>query len=215
MCVQQPRAPTFGSKYGFAKLQLSQTCRVYGVELVRFVVGCDLEEFKRYYRSAGLHDYYKAVGIADIVYGELGANEERIINRDPSHLIVWRENSKIVGDAVWHEESIDEFTKDPQEKEIAEALEKLLGKSREFVELHEVWLEKKYRGKGYGKMFFEFFEAFARKRGFASIVYFTGDSTAMAICRKRGYKEVCLSFPEKEKWHVFCLSLKQKENGKS
>jgi GNAT superfamily N-acetyltransferase len=176
---------------------------------VRFVVGCDLEEFKRYYRIAGLHDYYKAVGITDVIYGELGPIEERIIKKDPSHLIVWKENDKIVGDAIWHEESIDEFMKYPQDKEIAEALEKLLGDEREFVELHEAWLEKKYRGKGYGKMFFEFFEAFARKRGFALIVYFTGDTAAKAICRKRRYKEACLSFPEKEKWHVFCLSLKQ------
>jgi hypothetical protein len=30
----------------------------------------------------------------------------------------------------------------------------------------------------------------------------------MAICRRRGYKEDILSFPEKEKWHVFYLSLK-------
>jgi len=188
---------------------------VYVVELVRFVVGCDLEEFKRYYKTAGLHDYYKAVGITDVVYGELGAIEERIIKKGPSHLIVWRENDTIVGDAVWHEESIDEFTKYPQDKEVAEALEKLLGTEREFVELHEVLLEKKYRGKGYGKMFFEFFEAFAREKGFASVVYFTGDLAAMAICRKRGYKEACLSFQEKEKWHVFCLWLKREENGKN
>jgi GNAT superfamily N-acetyltransferase len=175
---------------------------------MRFVVGCDLEEFKRYYRSAALHNYFKAVGITDVVYGELGPTEERIIKKDPSHLIVWREDDKIVGDAIWHEESVDEFTKYPQDKEVAEVLERLLGGKREFVELHEVWLEEKYRGKGYGKMFFEFFEAFARKRGFASIVFYTGDPAAMAICRKRGYKEDCLSFPEKEKWHVFCLSLK-------
>jgi GNAT superfamily N-acetyltransferase len=174
---------------------------------MRFIVGCDFEEFKRYYRHAGLHNYYKAVGITDVVYGELGPTEERIIRKDPSHLIVWRENDKIVGDAIWHEESIDGFKKNPDDKEVAEALERLLGGGREFVELHEVWLEEKYRGKGYGKMFFEFFESFARKRGFDSVVYYTGNPAAMAICRKRGYKEDYLSFPKKEEWHVFHLSL--------
>jgi GNAT superfamily N-acetyltransferase len=175
---------------------------------VRFVVGCDLEEFKRYYRKAGHHEYYKAVGITDAIYGELGPTEERIIRRDPSHLIVWRENNEIVGDTIWHEECIDGFRKDPGDREVAEVLERLLGGKKEFIELHEVWLEKKCRGKGYGKKFFEFFENFAKKRGFDSIVYYTGNPAAIDICRKRGYKEDILSYPEKEKWHVFYLSLK-------
>jgi len=72
---------------------------------MRFVVRCDFEEYKRYYRRAGLHDYFKAVGITDVVYGELGPTEERIIRKHPSHLIVRRENDEIVGDAIWHEES--------------------------------------------------------------------------------------------------------------
>jgi len=176
------------------------------MNLMRFVVGCDLEEFKKYYRSAGMHDYFRAVGITDVTFGQLGPTEERIIKRDPSHLIVWRENNEIIGDTVWHEESIDGFM-DPGDKEVREALERLLGEKKEFVELHEVWLEEKHRGKGYGKKFFEFFENFAKKKGFDSIVYYTGNPAAIAICRKRGYKEDRLSFPEKEKWHVFHLSL--------
>jgi GNAT superfamily N-acetyltransferase len=178
---------------------------------MRFVVGCDLEEFKRYYRRAGLHNYYKAVGITDVVYGELGPTEERIIKEDPSHLIVWRDNGKIVGDAIWHEENIDDFRKNPEDKEVAGVLVKLLCGRREFVELHEVWLEEKCRGKGYGKMFFEFFETFAAKRSFDSVIYYTGNSAAMAICRKRGYKEEYLSFPQREKWHVFHLFLSHKK----
>jgi GNAT superfamily N-acetyltransferase len=183
---------------------------VCGFDLIRFVVGCDLEEFKRYYRTAGLHDYFREFGITDVVYGELGPTEERIIKRDPSHLIVWKEGDKIIGDTIWHEESISGFMKSPEDKEVADVLGKLLGERREFVELHEVWLEKEYRGKGYGKRFFDFFESFVRKRGFDSIVYYTGYPAAMAICRKRGYKEACLSFPRKEEWYVFCLSPNQK-----
>ena len=91
-----------------------------------------------------------------------------------------------------------------------EVQERLLGGERKSVELHEVWLEEKHRGKAYGKEFFEFFENFARKTGYDSIVYGAGNPAAMVICRKRGYKEDCLSFPEKERWRIFYLSLNQK-----
>jgi GNAT superfamily N-acetyltransferase len=40
------------------------------------------------------------------------------------------------------------------------------------VELHEIWLIEKYRGKGYGKRFFEFFEEFIRRKGYDSLVYY-------------------------------------------
>ena len=73
--------------------------------------------------------------------------------------------------------------------------------------LHTVWLEEKHRGKGYGKKFFEFFENYARKRGFDSIVYFLGNASAINVCRKRGYKEDTLSYPEKERGHIFYLPL--------
>jgi hypothetical protein len=46
------------------------------------------------------------------------ATEEGIVKRDPSHLIVWRENDRIVGDTIWHEENIDEFTGDPARAEV-------------------------------------------------------------------------------------------------
>jgi hypothetical protein len=29
------------------------------MNLMKFVVGCDLEEFKKYCRSAGMHDYFR------------------------------------------------------------------------------------------------------------------------------------------------------------
>ena len=94
---------------------------------------------------------------------------------------------------------------DPRDREDREILRKFLGGKRDnIVELHEIWLRTKYRGKGYGKMFFEFFEKFIRKGGYDSIVYYTDNPAAIAICRKRGYKENYLT---KENWHVFCLIL--------
>jgi len=158
---------------------------------MKFVVGCDLEEFKRYYQTLNeLHDYFKTLRLADVKFGQLGNVEEGIIKRDPSHLIVWREHNEIIGHAIWHPSNTDEHRiGDPRDKEDKKILRGLLGGKKNFVELHEVWLRKKHRGKGYGKRFFEFFEDFVRKRGYDSIVYYTDNSAAIATCRKRGYKE--------------------------
>ena len=158
---------------------------------MEFVVGCDLEEFKRYYKTLDdLHDYFKTLGLADVRFGELGVVEEGIIKRDASHLIVWRENDEIVGHTIWHESNTEEHRKgDPRDREDKEILEKLIGGKKDFVELHEVWLIEKYRRKGHGKEFFEFFEKFIRNKGHDSIVYYANHPAAIAICRQRGYKE--------------------------
>ena len=174
---------------------------------MKFVVGYGLEEYKRYYKTLNdLHDYFKTLGLTDVKFGEVGAVEEEIIKTDLSHLIVWREDNEIIGHAVWHETTTDEHKEgDPRDREDREILRKFLGGKRDnIVELHEIWLRTKYRGKGYGKMFFEFFEKIIRKRGYDSIVYYTDNPAAIAICRKRGYKENYLT---KENWHVFCLVL--------
>jgi len=174
---------------------------------MEFVVGCDLEEFKRYYKTLrDLHNYYKTLGLQDVSVGELGVEEEYWVTKDPCHLIVWREGNEIVGHAIWHETSTDEHKRgDPRDEDDKEMLRGLLGgKKDSIVELHEVWLRKKYRGRGYGNRFFEFFEDFSRKRGYESIVYYTDNDAAMAVCRKRGYKE---GFLAKENWHVFCFLL--------
>jgi len=108
-----------------------------------------LEEFKEYYKTNGF--------AGEQGTGELGITEEKIVTQDPAHLIVWRENNKIIGDAIWHETSTDEHRKEvPRDEEDREILEKLLGGKKDFVELHEVWLMKEYRGRGYGKKFFDF-----------------------------------------------------------
>jgi hypothetical protein len=59
---------------------------------MKFVAGCDLEKFKEYYKRNG---YAGELGT-----GELGITEEKIVTLDPSHLIVWRENNKIIGHAI-------------------------------------------------------------------------------------------------------------------
>jgi len=165
-------------------------------------VGCDLEEFKRYYKKLALDKEWQGTfGFTE----ELDTSWERVLVKNPSLLLVWRENDEIIGHAIWHETSTDEHRKaDPRDKEDKEILRRLLGgKKDNIIELHEIWLRKKYRGRGYGKRFFEFFEGFIRKKGFDSIVYYADHPAAIAICRKRGCKE---GFLDKENEHVFCLS---------
>jgi GNAT superfamily N-acetyltransferase len=163
-------------------------------------VGCELEEFKEYYRRNGF--------AGEQGTGELGITEEKIISQDPAHLIVWRENNKIIGYAIWHEASTDEHRKgDLRDREDREILRKLCGgKKDNIVELHEIWLTKEYRGKGYGKRFFKFFEEFIRGKGYDSFVYYADHPAALAICRKRGYAE---DYLESEDYHVFYIQLKK------
>ena len=114
---------------------------------------------------------------------------------------MWKENNEIIGHAIWHETNTEEHRKgDPRDEEDREILKKLLGGKKDFVELHEVWLIEKHRGKGYGKRFFEFFEEFTRNKGYNSIVFYAFHPAAIAICRQRGYKE---DYLKKEAEHVF------------
>ncbi len=164
---------------------------------MRFAVGCDLEEFKKYYGRNGF--------AGEQGTGELGITEEKIVTRSPAQLIVWRDNNEIIGHAVWHETSTEEHRKgDPRDEEDREILRKLHGGKRDnIVELHEIWLMKECRGKGYGNRFFEFFEGFIKEKGYGSIVYYADHPAAIAICQSRGWRE---GFLVKENWHVFCLS---------
>ena len=170
---------------------------------MKFVVGCDFDEFKRYLRRIGL---YKKEG-------ELEKLETLLMNK-LLNLIVWRENDEIIGHAIWHETNTEEHRKgDPRDKEDREILEKLLGGKKDFVELHEVWLTKEQRGKGYGKKFFEFFEQFMRNKGYESIIYYAYHSAAIAICRQREYQAYGIeeTGPDEETQiaYVFHLSLKR------
>jgi len=105
-------------------------------------------------------------------------------------LIVWRENGKIVGHAVWHESNTEEHRKgSPRNKEDTEALEKLLDGKKDFVELHEWWLIETHRGKGYGNEFLDFFEVYMKSEGYFDLVFYADHPAALAAFRKHGYKE--------------------------
>ncbi len=146
---------------------------------MRFVEGCDLQEFSKYLVKLGQYTGK----------GELDGLRSRLESGRFS-LIVFRENDEIIGHAIWHETNTEEHRKgDPREKEDKEILHGFLGKKKDFIELHELWLRTEYRGKGYGKQFFDFFEDHMRRKNHDSIVYYAFDPAAVAICRKRGYKE--------------------------
>jgi GNAT superfamily N-acetyltransferase len=163
---------------------------------MNLVVGCDLEEFKEYAKRKG-------------VQADLEVLEKLLLPQDASSLIVFREGNEIIGHAMWHEANTEEHRRgDPRDKEDKEILERLLGGKEEFVELHELWLTEEYRGKGYGERFFEFFEGFIRSKGYDSIIYYAFHPAALAVCRKRGYKEDYLA---KEAWYVFYLPLKMEK----
>jgi GNAT superfamily N-acetyltransferase len=170
---------------------------------MRIEVGCSLWEFQEYYkRLASDNEWRGTSGFSE----ELGTRWERVLAAKPELLLVWRENGEIIGHAIWHETSTDEHREgDERDKEDKETLRELCGgKKEDIVELHEVWLRQKYRKKGYGKRFFDFFERFIRKKGYSAIVYYADHPAAVTICRNRGWKE---GYLEAENWFVFCLSL--------
>jgi GNAT superfamily N-acetyltransferase len=171
---------------------------------MRFVEGCDFQEFSKYLAELG---QYTANGELDRLRKNL---ENGLFN-----LIVFRENHAIIGHAIWHETTTEEHRKgDPREKEDREILQGFMGKNRDFIELHELWLKKEHRGKGYGKQFFDFFEDYIRRKGCDSIVYYAFDPAAVALCRKRGYREAygvkeAGPYGEWETNYVFYLELKK------
>lgn len=171
---------------------------------MRFVVGCNFEEFSKYLRKIG---QYRAEG-------EL-VKLEAFINNRLFNLIVFRESDEVIGHAIWHETNTEEHRRgDPRDKNDREILLKFFGGKKAFVELHELWLTKEHRGKGYGKLFFDFFEDYIRNKGYDSLVYYAFDPAAISICRQRGYKEdygVTEAGPygEIETCYVFYLQLRK------
>ena len=104
---------------------------------MRFEVGCDIEELREYWSRSGYD-------------GDLD-HLLNVVIKDPTQLIVWKDNGRIVGHAIWHESNTEEHRKgDPRNKEDREALRKLLGKEKDFVELHEIWLIKEVEERAMG-----------------------------------------------------------------
>jgi hypothetical protein len=170
---------------------------------LRFEVGCDPEsiEFKEYWSRNGYSQEFK------------GFNHDRLLEMlvngvkgNLVQLIVWREEGKIVGHALWHESSTEEHRKgDPRDEEDREALEKLLGGKKDLVELHEWWLIETYRGKGYGNEFLDFFEVYMKSKGYVDLVFYADHPAGLAAFRKHGYKEG--GYVEGSKEYVFHHSL--------
>jgi len=171
---------------------------------LRFEVGCDpeSEEFKEYWSRNGYgleHRGYNRDRLLEMLVD--------VIKGNFLQLIVWRENGKIVGHAIWHKSNTEEHRKGvPRDKEDRETLERLLGKKRRFVELHEWWLIEEYRGKGYGNKFLDFFEAHMKSKGYVDLVFYADHPAALAAFRKHGYKEG--GYLKGPKEYVFYLSLK-------
>jgi GNAT superfamily N-acetyltransferase len=169
---------------------------------LKFEVGGSVSEFEEYYRTAGLP------WAASSTEGEVGDVERRYVTSNPDHLILCREDWKIIGHIIWHESNTEEHSAGRRRDEDDRAiLRELLRPGEGFVELHEVWLTRESRGRGYGMMFFEFFEKFARERGFRHIVYYAFDPAALAICRRRGYRDKFGVVSGGVKSHVLCLDL--------
>ncbi|MFW9831134.1 MAG: GNAT family N-acetyltransferase [Candidatus Thorarchaeota archaeon] len=165
---------------------------------MKIQVGCNFETFKQYYEA---------------LWGTLGETEADYIQQNPAHLIIIKENEHIIGDMIWHESNTQEHKPgNPRSKEDSAILLRLLGDHQEFIELHEVWLRKEYRGKGYGKKMFAFFEQFIRQQGFKTAIYYAYNPAAIAICRHRKYREAgCIEIEgiegNREAMHVFHIAL--------
>jgi ribosomal protein S18 acetylase RimI-like enzyme len=171
---------------------------------LRFEVGCDpkSEEFKEYWSRNGYGQENKGYNHDRLLEMLVNAIKGNLLQ-----LIVWKENGKIVGHAVWHESNTEEHRKGvPRDKEDSEALRKLLGNKKDFVELHEWWLIQKYRGKGYGNEFLDFFEALMKSKGDVDLVFYADHPAALAAFRKHGYREG--GYLKGPKEYVFYLSLK-------
>jgi GNAT superfamily N-acetyltransferase len=177
-----------------------------GSNAMRFVEGCNFKEFSSYLAKIG---QYSGKGEFERLKG--------FIDSGNFNLIVFRENDETIGHAIWHETNTEEHRKgDPREKEDRDILLGFFGGRKDFVELHELWLTKEHRGKGCGKLFFDFFEEYTRNKGYDSIVFYAFDPAAIAICRQRGYREaygVKESGPygEAETCYVFCLKLQENQ----
>lgn len=170
---------------------------------LKFEVGCDpeSEEFKEYWARNGYGQESKGLGHDRLL--EMLVDDVKV---NAVQLIVWRENGKIVGHALWHESNTEEHRKgSPRHRDDREALEKLLGGKKNFVELHEWWLIETYRGKGYGNEFLDFFEVCMKSKGYVDLVFYADHAAALAAFRKHGYQEG--GYVEGSKEYVFYHSL--------
>ena len=185
----------------FANRQLAN---MLGYDYPEEVIGKHFSEFVSPEFGAEILDKFKKA-VEDISCSE--AVEFDVIRKDGVIISVQlkhgpiQENNQIIGWAIWHESNTREHQKGaPRNEEDIKILETLSNGQCEVIELHELWLKKAHRGKGYGKQFFDFFEDFITSKGYNKLVYYTDNASAISICRKRGYKE---SYYKDLNWHTF------------
>ncbi len=120
-----------------------------------FEVGGNFVDFERYYTTAGLPWITRAPS------GRVGNVEKEHILNNPEHLIVCKEGNKAIGHMIWHGSNTEEHAEGGRARGRVDKtiLRRLLGRGEEFVELHESWLIRGRRRKGYGRLFFAFFSA--------------------------------------------------------
>jgi hypothetical protein len=107
---------------------------------MEFIIGYDLQK-----SGFRLNEFRKDFILTSNI-DEFDTREEEIIKANPSHLIVLRENQEIVGWAIWHESSTREHQKgSSRDNSDIDILEKLFGRTKEIIELHELWIKKKHR----------------------------------------------------------------------
>jgi GNAT superfamily N-acetyltransferase len=170
-----------------------------------FVGSFSIDEFKKYYSTLrNLQEYYISRTHRQPGPFELGRDEERYVESDPHYLIIWRDKGEIVGHCIWHKTSIEEMSPgNPRDDDDKECLRLLFGGEKDnLVELHELWLRTEHRGKGFDEEFFDFLENYVSMTGFDGIVYYTDHKRAVALCRKRGYRE---DFLDSSGLYVFAL----------
>lgn len=142
---------------------------------VEFTHVGDIEELRAHLEGLGL---------------SLGETEKNLVLKNPDQLIMWRDKGNLVGHAIWHP-SNTRVHPDGEEREADDRLilETQLNVKGDFIELHQIWLDDNYRGRGYGSAFFDYFEEMVKRKGYKSIVYYADHPVARSICKKRGYLE--------------------------
>jgi GNAT superfamily N-acetyltransferase len=154
-------------------------------------MGCDPEDFRTYYGRSGR--------------GDLKGIEGALIARDPSRLIVGLDRGRIVAHIIWHESNTEAHREGhPRADDDSRLLRRLMGGKKTFVELHELWLLEEYRGRGFGSMLVEFFEERMTAIGYMDVIFYANHPAAIAICRRRGWRE---GYLESESFHVFHTTL--------
>ncbi len=169
--------------------------------MVEFVIGYDLIEFEKYYKTI-----WDAIPGREQPY--LSTVERKLLVENPSRLIGWRKGHNLIGHAIWHETFTERHREGvPREEDDKKILEELISRGKRCVELHEIWLKVEFRGYGYGKLFFPFFENLMAGKGFEFIIYYTNNEVAIKICRQRGYTESYGVKADPFTWYVFVLKL--------